>query len=438
MEGSGRKVHSIDRAWEILFERHSILSRVEADGMFAITSAEINTVKEARLMAKFDQSSQLPAIFQANKLSILPVTRGEYRIGHFRTHQPIRYPAIRPTPIPDPGLETLDAANLYSEAAALLFAHNSGIIRDMLGASQVAYTVNGRMSSGEFSCRIQDSLSPERLHSLHIKNAQVEIDAGYETADAFCICEAKNMAAQELLIRQLYYPWRLWTGKLAKPVIPVFLVYSNDVFHLFRYGFEDETLYNSIRLLEHRAYTFAQDAISLSDIAEAWKSAQLRPEPAHPFPQANSFERVVDLLSILMEAPLSRNEVTLQYEFDPRQTDYYISACEYLGLVTRQTSPTGERVYALTPDAVAILSQGHREKYLALIRRMLEYPVFHDCFGLLLRTDHPPDIGAIRQSMEAHGLAIGEGTMNRRASTVRNWFNWILNTVRSDEQMRLF
>ena len=54
---------SIDKAWEILFDRHDIAKQVAARGSFRISSADINTVKEARLMAKFDQSTQLPANF---------------------------------------------------------------------------------------------------------------------------------------------------------------------------------------------------------------------------------------------------------------------------------------------------------------------------------------------------------------------------------------
>ena len=48
---------------------------------------EINAVKEARLMAKFDQSSQLPDMFKKNNFSILPISRGEYVIGNFQTYE---------------------------------------------------------------------------------------------------------------------------------------------------------------------------------------------------------------------------------------------------------------------------------------------------------------------------------------------------------------
>jgi hypothetical protein len=222
----------IDRAWDQLFERYDILTQISSEGSFRIASAQINEVHEARLMAKFDQSSHLPAIFRTNKLSILPVTRGDYLIGPFVTHEPIHYQAIKPKQVANPQLETLKPDNLYSEASALFFAYNSGIIQDVMGRVDASFTVNGRMGSVIFSFSIQNRLQSQNPAIVEVRNSQVEIDAGFESPDAFLICEAKNQASEELLIRQLYYPYRLWSEKISKPVIPAFLAFSNDVFHI--------------------------------------------------------------------------------------------------------------------------------------------------------------------------------------------------------------
>jgi hypothetical protein len=423
---------NIEAAWRNLFEKHDIVSRVSKDGSFRISASEINLVKEARLMAKFDQSSQLPAIFRENNLSILPVTRGEYIIGPFATHKKVEYTAVKPSPVNIPDLQTLDSTNLYSEASALLFAYNSGIIGDILGEPKVALTVNGRMSSGSFAYEIDNRNTPNERARISVQNAQVEIDAGYESSRAFCVCEAKNIAAEELLIRQLYYPYRLWSGKISKPVVPVFLVFSNDVFHVFIYKFEDMEFYNSIRLLEHRAYTFADEDISLQEVIALWKNTPPIAEPEVPFPQADSFERVLDLLSVLSEASLTRDEVTLQYEFDPRQTNYYISACEYLGLIEREENVSGEREYKLSPAARAIMRQRYKPKHLALMKKILENPVFHKVFGLTLESSAVPDKRTICKVMDECNLRIGQTTIDRRASTVRAWIDWILALSVSD------
>jgi hypothetical protein len=113
MAGSTTK---IDKAWEQLFTKHDILMRVSADGEFRISSSQINEFHEARLMAKFDQSAQLPDIFRTNRLSILPTTRGNYIIGPFVTHEKISYrTAVKPQQVETLRLETLDEKDLYSD-----------------------------------------------------------------------------------------------------------------------------------------------------------------------------------------------------------------------------------------------------------------------------------------------------------------------------------
>lgn len=423
---------SIEKAWEILFDKYDVVDKINADGVFRIASSEINLVKEARLMAKFDQSSQLPDIFKKHKLSILPITRGEYLIGPFNTHTRLTYPNKKPTPVEIPNLQTLDYTNLYSEASVLLFAYNSGIIQDIMGNSRVSFTVNGRMSSGNFEYFIENSLHSGNSSKISVQNAQVEIDAGYESSDAFCICEAKNIATEELLIRQLYYPYRLWKSKISKTILPLFLVFSNDIFHVFRYEFEDMNCYNSLHLAEHKSYTFADEEISLNEVIELWKEISVKSEPDVTFPQADSFERIIDLLSVLFEGALTRDDVTLKYEFDSRQTNYYIAACEYLGLIERGTNIDGEREYHLTEDTYKIMGLRYKQKHIALIKKVLECPVFYKAFGLALSSSSIPNKNAVCHIMSKAGLSINQVTIERRSSTVRSWIDWIFRLAITD------
>jgi hypothetical protein len=421
---------TIDKAWKILFTRYSIISKVSTNGFFKIKASEINTVKEARLMAKFDQSTQLPEVFQHNKLSILPISRGEYIIGNFETHQKIIYPKSKPTLVRIPNLETLDYTNLYSEASALLFAYNSGIINNITNSKDVSYTVNGRMSSGCFDYNIKNKNTSQKIC---VQNAQVEIDAGYEFPNGFCIIEAKNIAIEEILIRQLYYPYRLWTGKISKPVIPMLMVYSNDIFHFFQYNFTDINNYNSLELASYKSYTFANEVITLEEIIDIWKGIKNPIEPKITFPQADSFIRIIDLLSILFEHELTREEITLQYEFDPRQTNYYIAACEYLGLVER-IRINGERgYYKLSEEAKCIMAFHYKKKNLTLIKKMFECPVFYKAFGYIIQNKKIPDKNEICNIMSKSDLLINPTTIDRRSSTVRSWLDWILRITDSDE-----
>lgn len=190
----------IDAAWRELFRRHDILERIQKGGLFCISSAAINQVHEARLMAKFDRSAQLPTVFRRHGLSILPDSRGSYVIGPFRTHRAVSYDPVRPK---------------------RLACYHGGLFEDLLG-EKCAYTVSGRMGSGDFSFRIANTRAPNRPFTLTVRSAQVEIDAGYESPGALLLCECKNMASEELQIRQLYYPYRLWRGRIRKPVLPLF------------------------------------------------------------------------------------------------------------------------------------------------------------------------------------------------------------------------
>jgi hypothetical protein len=430
--GNGQKI-TIDKAWKILFVKHNIVSRVSVNGFFKIKASEINTIKEARLMAKFDQSAQLPDVFQNNDLSILPISRGEYIIGPFQTHEKIVYPKCKPTLVDIPNLETIDYTNLYSEASALLFAYNSGIIKDIVNSANIHYTVNGRMSSGCFDYYINNNRGTKPAQKIMVQNAQVEIDAGYEFENGFCIIEAKNVAVEEILIRQLYYPYRLWTGKILKPVIPLLMVYSNDIFHFFQYEFLDVGNYNSLKLVSYKSYTFADEVIELNEIIDLWKSIKSPKEPKITFPQADSFIRIIDLLSILFDHGLTREDVTIKYEFDPRQTNYYISACEYLGLIERTNNIMGEREYQLSVEAKKIMNLHYKEKYIALIKRILECPVFYKVFEFIIKYNKIPDKNEICRIMQKSHLAINQTTIGRRSSTVRSWIDWILRIIDNNE-----
>lgn len=426
----------IDSAWEELFRRHRILEHIDAGGLFPITSSAINQVKEARLMAKFDRSAQLPRIFRAHGLSILPDSRGSYLIGPLRTHREVVYNPAHPKLLTAPALETLDGSNLYSEAAALLYCYHGGLFDDLLG-EKCAYTVNGRMASGRFGFQIESTRAAGRPYSIAVRNAQVEVDAGYESAGAFLLCECKNMASEELLIRQLYYPYRLWRSRLRKPVLPLFLACSNDVFHAFLYRFEDDRDYNSLALVSHTAYAFAARGVTLADAADLLRRTIPEPEPALPFPQANSFARVVDLLGVLWEGDLTRDEITLKYEFDPRQTDYYVTACQYLGLAERFQDGEGRPGCRLTAEARRILALPYREKYLGLMEAILRRPVFHRAFALALRCGELPGQNQIVRLMLEGNLPLNETTLVRRSSTVRGWIGWMLTQCGRYEQLAL-
>jgi hypothetical protein len=207
---SGTKPTKNDEAWEKLFEQHQILEQVRCSGHYRISSADINEVRESRLMAKFDPRANLPCIFRKHALSILPVSRSEYVIGPFRTHAKVDYSDdVEVESMRLPGdLDTIDYTNLYSEASALNCAHLADIFTDLVG-EKTYHTVSGRMSTDRFTFAIEGTDSDRTPHTLNVDNSQCEVDAGFEGTNHFVLVEAKNFAVDDFLVRQLYYPYRL-------------------------------------------------------------------------------------------------------------------------------------------------------------------------------------------------------------------------------------
>ena len=414
-----------DEAWEKLFERYKILDEVNKNGCFKIQTSQINQERESRLMAKFDHVVNLPKIFIDNNLSILPLSRYQYIIGHFCTHFPVKYNLkIKTISWQFPReIETIDYTNLYSESSALLCAFNIGILHDLVG-SETKFTVSGRMSTGIFDFYIKNYLK-NQLYTINVTNSQCEIDGGFETDNFLILIEAKNYKVEDFLIRQLYYPYRLWSKKISKKVIPVLMTYSNDIFSFFIYDFVDILDYNSITLIEQKNYEIASEKIQSSEINLLLSKIKVVPDPVKiPFPQADKFDRLIDLISLLLENGLTSNDITENYQFDKRQTDYYTSAGKYLGLIEKQG-----KIFTLTDEAKYIWRQPHQLKYLKLIEKILVHEVFYQVFQLSLKYGDIPSKEKITQLMYESNLEIRNTTIDRRASTVKGWIYWIWSQI---------
>jgi hypothetical protein len=424
-----------DVAWEELFENHSILDRIDAEGVYQISSGTINELREARLMTKFDHRIQLPSVFKQHGLTIQPNSRGTYLIGRFASYldlPPGDDVAVEQISFPD-DLETISPQDLYSESAALLCAYNAGIL-DRLLEEAVSLTVMGRMSTGRFGYQIDETRSG-RPFEINVQNSQCEIDSGFEGPRVFGIVEAKNETVNDFLVRQLYYPYRLWVGRTQKEVVPVFLSFSNDVFSFYVFRFSSLANYNSIELVSQRKFQIGTSDIELQDIVIALQRVRVLPEPANiPFPQADSFNRVVDLLTQLhASGGLSQEDITSNHAFDRRQTQYYTNAGRYLGLIVRSQNREDGVTYSLTPKAAAIMARQPAARNLALVETILEHRVFNDTVRLYLAQAAPPNINQVIEIMRTAGLALDQGgttTIPRRAQTVVAWVQWAMQLTR--------
>lgn len=255
-------------------------------------------------------------------------------------------------------------------------------------------------------------------------------DAAYEGLNYLSLLEAKrDMSSTDFLIRQLYYPYRLWMNRVSKQVKTVFFIYSNGDFRLYEYLFNEPEYYNSLQLVKCQRYVIAA-GITLTDIQNIIYNIQIEAEPEIPFPQADSMTRVVNLLELLVGNDMSKQDITANYGFDERQTNYYTAAGKYLGLIENyQNQNTKEIVFSLTPLARKILSSSYREKQLELIKCILQHKVFNDVMKAYLLYGEMPERSHIINLMKKDSLynVNSDSTYSRRASTVSGWLNWIVS-----------
>lgn len=418
-----------DIAWEQIFEKHRILDKVADQGRVSISSVEINKYREARLMTKFDHRSQLPKLFVDNNLSILPTSRGTYEIGAFETFYDFNKEDVEVTPIEFPTfLESIDYKDITSEATAINCAFVSKILHDFTEEENLLPTVSGRMSSSLFDFKIN---SNKGQFKVNVGNSQIEIDGGYEGDNSLSLIEAKNYISDDFLIRQLYYPYRLWNNKITKRVRPIFLTYSNGIFHLREYEFVNTELYNSICLVKHKKYAVQEGAINIEAIQSILDSVRVVKEPELPFPQADSFERVINLCELLKQRGfISKEDITQNYDFDHRQTDYYSNAGKYLGLIEngRENNQVG---CTLTKVGLRIFSLPIVERQLEFVKLILSHGAFRDALKLYFDKGDTPskdEVVEIMKSSKLHKVD-SEQTYKRRASTIISWINWILELI---------
>lgn len=431
-----------DKAWESLFEKYNIQEEINTKGFFIISSTQINEFREARLMTKFDNQKTLPELFKDNNIAILPISSNNYILANFKLYENI--PEIN-TPIEfkdfPPYIESIDYNKINSEAIALNSAYISKIIQDFLDENEenaeIYPTVDGKMSSGKFDFYV-NSNNEHAPYLISVDRSGIEIDAGYESEHSLALIEAKNVIANDFLIRQLYYPFRLWKDKVSKKVRPIFMQYLNGVFSLYEYEFKDPDNYNSLELIKSKKYSIVSQeemTISLQDIENILDTVECVNEPDVTFPQADSFDRIISLLEILNNDTLkTKEEITDEFKFDPRQTDYYFNAGKYLGFLTEDKIAVEENGKIIDKPAIRLSDRGknlfnvkYKKRQLEYVKAILEHQVFNQVLKDCIETfDMPCKAQIVIYMKEYLKRKYADQTYSRRASTISGWINWIL------------
>lgn len=421
-------------AWQLLFEKYNILEEINNNGYFKITAKQINEYREARLMTKFDNSANLPELFKDNKLAILPITSNSYMIAKFQTYQEfektedeeiikINFPEY---------IQSLDYNNITSEALAINCAYITQILENFLDEEDLVPTISGKMGSGNFEFKINKNEGENEYINVTVQNSRIEIDGGFEGVNSLALIEAKNVISDDFMVRQLYYPYRLWKSKINKPVRPIYMVYSNGIFNVYEYKFENDEDYSSIKLVKNKKYSIEDTDIEIADIEYIFNNIKsYTKEPRIAFPQADSFERVINLCELLSEEPKSKNEITENYAFDERQTNYYTDAGRYLGLISKERKDRNI-IFDLTDTGRKILKLRYKQRQLEYVKLILKHKVFYDYLKLYFERAEKPliiDTVDIMKNCNLYNIK-SESTYKRRSSTIRGWIEWIIELTR--------
>lgn len=421
-----------ESAWKKLFETNPVLDEIKQNGVYHINAQTLNKVcqREPRLMVKIESKTNLPSVLKCNKLCILPdKNRGNYVIGHFNAFTKISYENQNELDVPtEPHFDTLNPFAITKEPGIILSAFNYGILNILADEQEVRMTNFGRESTNPFSFKIDNLNDPNNPYTINVGRSQLEMDGVFESEDYIINIEAKMKIRNDFLIRQLYYPYRLLNEQTEKKILNVFMTYSTGTLYAHIYKFDDIENYNSISLMESYKFNFTEE-ISVSDIANIIYNAKIVDEPVGvPFPQANCMERVFDTLDLInSNEGISDADIAYSMSIDPRQGGYYGNACKYLGLTERIKKQSYENY--LSKQGKELLSLSFKQRKLKMIELLCRHKVFNHFLKEYLEQRSPPDINEIIEWIKTNVTSIDadKGTPGRRASTVKQWIEWVMS-----------
>jgi len=242
-------------SWKKIFKDYKILEHDFNKSPFSLSASQIKKScqrfketgeKEVRILCKQDCREDRPDIFKKHNLFLLPVKNGYYNIIKGAGY--INIPEIKKeTLVYISKLEfKLDTASIGdSEMQHLDYAYAASLIRTFMNDTSLVLTIRGRKYTPEFELYVGKQL-------IKVNGVQTEVDAGYEGKKQVVLIEAKNFNASNVIIRQLYYPYRQWQAKTNKKVITLFFdkARGENVYSIWQFEFSKMDDYNSIKLVK--------------------------------------------------------------------------------------------------------------------------------------------------------------------------------------------
>ena len=246
-----------NKPWKAIFDKYKIAKHDFNKEPFIITAEQIKTAtsqfkttneREVRILCKQDCREDRLDIFIENKLFLLPVKNGIYVIVKGDGY--IDIPEIKETTIIyksklDFDLDTSKVGN--SEMQHLDFAYASSLVRTFLEDNTLVLTIRGRKYTPRFLFFVGKQ-------KIEVTSVQTEVDAGYEGKNKVALIEAKNAKTNNVIIRQLFYPFKQWSYHTKKEVVPLFFEKQSDNYLFWQFEFKNKDDYNSIKLVKSCKY----------------------------------------------------------------------------------------------------------------------------------------------------------------------------------------
>ena len=426
------KTNKYAAAWESFFSSNEVLSKIQDVGFFDVTASELKnfTNEEPRLLTKWDSKDSVPEVFSRHKLGILSISRKSYRIAPFNLFHSLEFDKcgpIRSCEVP-PWVRTLQPEfPKQSENIVLSACYASDVFRLVFGEEELLPAIYGRLSSNKLSFFVDDTSGGLKTIRCDTEPVQFEIDGSYESPTFMGVVEAKAKRLSEFNIRQLYIPWRFLSDVTGKQVRPCFLMFFNDIVHVFEYRFSDRMHFNSIELIDASRFSFSPTDINRREIEDIISNTKVRSCKGSIFPQANDFNSVIDICERLFSEPSDGISLADSLEYVSRQGYYYGDAACFLGIAEKKRGGT----YLLTSKGKTIFSLPYKRRMLSLVALILSSAPFKKCMEYVFAHGEYPDDNTIATWIVQSGATISGSTPLRRAGTVKSWIRWIFDLADS-------
>lgn len=420
----------IDRVWNSIEQDYHYLKEISSVGSFVISSDDIKKYKEPRLVTKFDTSEDVPEIFKRNHLSILPITRGTYLVSDIKTFLPLQEISQKPVGIAvSDELTTARMSDISSESQAINYACGIGLFEQFIGEQGLRATLDGRQGSGAFGFRIKRHSGGSL--NIQVDNAQIEIDKCLEGPNSIIIIEGKkDRIMPDFMERQLFYPARMIKNISRKTIKPIFFSYNNGIIDLREYVINDFQDYNSMSLVKQGRFYLYDSLFKITKDVLYYQMSRtpVVKEPVDiPFPQANTFERVISLLEKLRLGDCTPIELTYPIGVTTtRQSNYYGDAAAYLGLAWKKKG-----LYGITREGKELMKKMPYERIFTYMVLILSHYIFREVFIHWMKTGELYEVGDILPLLlkDDDVQSLKENVYERRASTVRSWIKWIIDNL---------